>query len=93
MKYPTDTFKLCPLMVTGMMPLSLGGIFKGVFTTAMLCCCSQFLVLVKNDHSIYMNNCLSISQLYDKEYLFCICMLNEIPVSSSLSHMMKVWET
>ena len=39
----TGTFKLCPLMVTGMMPLCLGGIFKGDFTTVVLCC-SQFLV-------------------------------------------------
>ena len=44
MKYPTGAFKLCPLMVTGLMPLHLGGIFKGGFTTAVLCCCSQFLV-------------------------------------------------
>ena len=37
-------FKLCYLIVTGMMPLCLGGIFKGDFTNAMLCCCSHFLV-------------------------------------------------
>ena len=38
------TFKLCALMVIGMKPLCLGGIFKGDFTTAVLCCYSQFLV-------------------------------------------------
>ena len=39
MKYPTGALKLCPLMVIGMVPLCLGGIFKEDFTTAMLCCC------------------------------------------------------
>ena len=91
MKYPTGAFKLCPLMVTGMMPLCLGGISKDL-TTAMLHCCSQFLVYVKNDPSLCMNNCLSVSQLYDREYLFCMSMPNQISVSSSLSHMTKVWE-
>ena len=33
-------FELCPLMVTGMMPLCLGGMFKKDFTTAMSCWCS-----------------------------------------------------
>ena len=36
--------KLFPLMMHGVMPLCLDGILKGNFTTAMLCCCSQFLV-------------------------------------------------
>ena len=46
-KSPVDmwiTDKLCPLIVTGMMPLHLGGGVKGDVTTAMLCCCLQFLV-------------------------------------------------
>ena len=92
MKYSTGAFKLCPLMVTGMMPLCLDGIFKGDFTTAMLCCCSQFLVYVKNEPSLCKTSCLSTSQLYDKEYLFCMSMPNKISVSGSLSHMIKVWE-
>ena len=90
MKYPTGAFKLCPMMVTHMMPLCLGGIFKGDFTTAMLCCCSQFLVYVKNDPSLCMNNCLSTSQLYDREYFFCMSMPNKTSVSGNLEHMMKV---
>ena len=52
MKYPTVAFKLYPLMVTGMMPLCPDSIFEEDFTTAMLCCCSQFLVEVKNDPSL-----------------------------------------
>ena len=48
--------KLCLLMVIGIMPLCLGGIFKVDFTTAMLCCCSQFLVYVKNKPSLWMNS-------------------------------------
>ena len=39
-----------------------------------------------------MNNCLSTSQLYDREYLFCMSMPNKISVSSSLSHVTKVLE-
>ena len=39
-----------------------------------------------------MNNCLSQFQLYDREYLFCLSMPDKISVSSSLPHMMKVWE-
>ena len=48
------------------------------FTTAMLCCCSQFLVSVVNNPSLCMNNCLhpnyiieSISSvdLYQIKYL------------------------
>ena len=77
-------------MLTDMMPLFLGGIFKGDLTTAMLCCCSQFLVYVKNYPSLCMNSCLSASQLYDKEYLFCMSMANRISVSSALSHM--IWK-
>ena len=65
--------------------------FKGDFTTAMSCCCSQFLVYIKNKSSHCMNSCLSASQLYDKEYLFCMSMLNKISVSGCLSHMRKVW--
>ena len=91
-KYPTGAFKLCPLMVTGMMPMCLGHIFKGDFTTAVLCCCSQFLVSVRNEPSPCMNNCLSESQLYHREYLFCISKPNKILVTGSLSHIMKVWE-
>ena len=79
-------------MVTGMIPLCIGGIFKRGFTTAMLCCCSQFLVKVEDDPSLCMNNCLTESQLYDREYLFCISIPNKIYVSGSLSHMTKVWE-
>ena len=91
-KYPNGVFKLYLLMVTGIMPLCLVGIFKGVFSTTMLCCHSRFLVYVKNEPSLCMNSCLYASQLYDKEYLFCMSMPNQISVSSSLSHMMKVWE-
>ena len=39
-----------------------------------------------------MNNCLSESQLYDREYLFWMSMPNKISVSGSLSHIMKVCE-
>ena len=39
-----------------------------------------------------MNNCLSASQLYDREYLFYISMPNKISVSDSLSHTLKEWE-
>ena len=39
-----------------------------------------------------MGNCLSTSQLYDREYLFCMSMPNKTSVSSSLSHVVKVWE-
>ena len=39
-----------------------------------------------------MNNCSSESQLYDREYVFCISMPNKISLSGSLSHMRKVWE-
>ena len=39
-----------------------------------------------------MNNCLSASQLYNREYLFCMSIPNKISVSGSLSHMMKVRE-
>ena len=39
-----------------------------------------------------MNNCLSVSQLYDSEYLFFVSIPNKISVYGSLSHMMKVWE-
>ena len=92
MEYPTGAFNLCPLMVTGMMPLCLGGIFKGDFTTAMLCCCFQFLAQVKNDPSFCMNNCLPTYKLYDKEYLFCISKSNKISVSSNLSPMTKLWK-
>ena len=92
MKCSTGAFKLCLLMVTGMMPLCICGIFKGDFTTAMLCSCSQFLMYVKNEPSLCMNSCFSTSQLYDKDYLFCMCMPHKLSVSGSLSHMMKVWE-
>ena len=85
-------FKLCPLMVIGMMPLWLGGIFKGDFTTATLYCCLQFLMQVKNKPSICVNSFLSESQLYDREYVFWISMQNKIYVSDSLLHIMKVWE-
>ena len=30
-EYPTGAFKLCPLMVTGMIPLCLCGVFRGIF--------------------------------------------------------------
>ena len=73
-------------MVIAMTLLCPGGIFKGDFTTAILCCCSQLLVEVKIESSLSMNNCLSESQLYDREYLFCISVPNKISVSSSLSH-------
>ena len=92
MKYPTGASKLCPLMVIGMTQLCLGGIFKGDFITSILCCCSQFLVLVKNDPSLCMNNCFSESQLFYREYLFCTSMPNKTAVSVGLSHIMKVWE-
>ena len=39
-----------------------------------------------------MNNCLSESQQYDREYLFWMSVPNKISVSDSLSHMMKVCE-
>ena len=39
-----------------------------------------------------MNNCLSTSQLYDRDCLYCISLPNKIFVSGSLSHMIKVWE-
>ena len=39
-----------------------------------------------------MNNCLSESQLYDREYFFYMSMPDKIPVSGNLSLMMKVWE-
>ena len=39
-----------------------------------------------------MNNCLSESQLYDREYLFFMSMPNEISVSSSLLHITNVWK-
>ena len=84
MKYPTGAFKLCSLMVTGMMSLCLGGIYKGDFTSAMLCCYSLFLLYIKNDPSICMNNCLSTSQQYGREYIFCMPMPNKISVSGSL---------
>ena len=85
-------FKLCPFMVIAMMPLYLGSIFKVDSTTAILCCCSQFLVYIKNEPSLCMNNCLSKSQLYDREYLSWISMPNKISVSGSLSHIKKVCE-
>ena len=39
-----------------------------------------------------MNNGVSQSQLYDREYPFWISMPNKISVSDSLSHITKVWE-
>ena len=85
-------FEIVSFDGNGIMPLCLGGIFKKYFTTAILCCCSQFLVYVKNEHFFCMNSCLSASQLYDKGCIFCMSMPNKIFVSSSLSHMMKVRE-
>ena len=85
MKYHAGAFRLYPLMVIGMMPLCLGGVFKGDFTT-------QFLVYIKNEPSCCMNNCLCEFQLYDRDYLFCKYKPNKISVSSSLSHMTNVWE-
>ena len=38
----------------------------------------------KNESLLCMNNCLSESQLYDTEYLFCISRPNKIYVSGSL---------
>ena len=61
---------MCPITIIAMVPLCLGGIFKVDLTTAILCCCSQFQVKVKNEPSLCMNNCLSESQLYDRVYLF-----------------------
>ena len=38
-----------------------------------------------------MNNCLSASQLHDRVSLL-YGITNKLSVSSSLSHMMKIWE-
>ena len=78
------SFKLHPIILIGMTPLCLGGIFKVDFTTAILGCCSQFLVKVKNEPSLCMHNCLSESQQYDQDHLFWMSMPNAISVSGNL---------
>ena len=71
-------------------PFCLGGIFKGLFHY-----CNIMLLLIDcsaSQKSQCVSNCLSESQLYNREYFFCISMPNRIPVFGSLSHMMEVWE-
>ena len=92
MMYPTRAFKLCPLMVTGMMALCLVISLKVISLLECYAASSQFLAYVKNEASLCIYSCLSSSQLYDKEYLFSRSMPNKIFVFGSLSHMTKVWE-
>ena len=79
-------------MVTGMMPLYLCGFFFKEISLLQCYVAAHSPWYKKNESSLCMNNCLSESQLYDTEYLFCISRPNKISVSGSLSHMMKVLE-
>ena len=76
MKYLTGAFKLCHLMVNGMMPLCLGGTFKVNFTTGVMLLLTVSCISKKNKPSLCMNNCLLKFQLYDKKYLYIYAKYN-----------------
>ena len=87
------SFKLCPFILIGMTPLHLGDISKVDFTTVIIMLLLTVSSVSKNEPSLCMNNCLSKSQQYNREYLFWMSMpWNKILVSGSMSHMMKVCE-